>query len=155
MDANLGRSGLIMDEAKRRPAPRGKPKDPEGNRAAILAASVAEFAARGFHGGRVNTIAQESGCDKQLLYYYFSSKEGLYIAALEYAYAQARLSQADLPVDPADPLRSLVDIVLAAFVFVTERPDIIRLIANENIEKARFLKRPPLSGTSTHPLLTS
>src|SRR6478672_13230516 len=111
-----------MNEARARPAPRGKPKDPEGNRAAILAAAVAEFAARGFHGGRVNTIARESGCDKQLLYYYYSSKEGLYIAALEYAYTEARLSQADLPVDPADPLQSLIDIVLAAFDFVTDRP---------------------------------
>jgi AcrR family transcriptional regulator len=121
--------------------PRKKPKEPEGNRAAILASAIAEFATRGLHGGRVGSIAKASGCDKQMLYYYYTNKEGLYIAALEHAYAQIRGSQMDKPVDRVDPLKSLTETVLASYDFVTANSDIIRLIANENVEKGEYLKK--------------
>ena len=131
---------------KKSPAPnaRRKPKDPEGNRSAILLAAIAQFAARGFNGGRVDAIAKASGCDKQMLYYYFTSKEGLYIATLEYAYTQIRQSQSERTIDPRQPLESLCELIVSSFDFVLEHPDIIRLIANENNERAVFLKKSTL-----------
>jgi AcrR family transcriptional regulator len=123
---------------------RKKPKDREGNRAAILAAAVAEFAARGLHGGRVDAIAKAGGCDKQLLYYYFTNKEGLYVAALEHAYSQIRESQTDRPLDRDNPLQSLIDLVLASYDFVTANSDVIRLISNENLEKGEYIKKSSL-----------
>ena len=43
----------------------------------ILDAAAAEFAEHGFAGSRVDRIARLAGCNKQLLYHYFGSKEGL------------------------------------------------------------------------------
>ncbi len=48
----------------------------------ILAAARREFAARGFSGARVEAIARAAGCNKAMLFYYFSSKEKLYQAVL-------------------------------------------------------------------------
>ncbi len=49
----------------------------------ILSAAVREFAHNGLAGARVERIAAAAGVNKQLLFHYFGSKEGLHRAALE------------------------------------------------------------------------
>jgi TetR/AcrR family transcriptional regulator len=51
-------------------------------RADILRAAEQEFARAGFAGGRIERIAASAGVNKQLLFHYFDSKEGLFAAAL-------------------------------------------------------------------------
>jgi TetR/AcrR family transcriptional regulator len=48
----------------------------------ILLAAAEEFAAKGFAAVRIDQIALKSGCNKQLIYYYFESKAGLRDAVL-------------------------------------------------------------------------
>lgn len=48
----------------------------------ILAVAVAEFAAHGYGGASVATIAARAGISKPLIYQYFDSKDGLYLACL-------------------------------------------------------------------------
>ena len=55
------------------------------SRSRILDAALDEFAAVGFAGARVDTIARLAGCNKQLLYHYFKDKNGLYEAVIERA----------------------------------------------------------------------
>ena len=50
---------------------------------AILDAAQREFAEKGFHGARMQTIANRAGANKALLHYYFRTKEQLYLRALE------------------------------------------------------------------------
>ena len=52
-------------------------------RGRILDSALREFAANGLAGARTESIAAAAGVNKALLYYYFESKEKLYIAALE------------------------------------------------------------------------
>src|SRR5450755_3869289 len=52
-------------------------------RARILDAALQEFSAHGLAGARTEQITTAAGVNKALLYYYFDSKEKLYIAALE------------------------------------------------------------------------
>lgn len=52
-------------------------------RADILAAAVREFGATGFSGARMERIAGAARVNKQLLFHYFDSKQGLFLAALE------------------------------------------------------------------------
>jgi TetR/AcrR family transcriptional regulator len=52
-------------------------------RTRILDAALSEFAAHGLAGARTDRIAHAAGVNKALLYYYFESKENLYVAALE------------------------------------------------------------------------
>jgi TetR/AcrR family transcriptional regulator len=52
-------------------------------RARILAAAVRQFSESGLAGARTEQIAEEARVNKAMLYYYFSSKQALYDAALE------------------------------------------------------------------------
>jgi TetR/AcrR family transcriptional regulator len=51
-------------------------------RQAIVEAGIGEFSTKGFSGARINTIARKAKVNKQLIYYYFDSKVGLYEAVL-------------------------------------------------------------------------
>jgi TetR/AcrR family transcriptional regulator len=59
-------------------------------RSRILDAALSEFAAHGLAGARTESIANAAGVNKALLYYYFESKENLYLAALEMISAKVR-----------------------------------------------------------------
>jgi AcrR family transcriptional regulator len=48
----------------------------------ILRAAMEEFAEHGFSGARINRIADAANANKQLIYHYFDSKDGLYAAVL-------------------------------------------------------------------------
>lgn len=63
---------------RRSPAPEKRQLDAERSRRALLGAALDEFAAKGFAGARVQDIADRAGVNKQLINYYFDSKEGLY-----------------------------------------------------------------------------
>src|ERR1700728_2140063 len=68
------------------PRPRRAPSGPERqrdadrSRRALLDAALEEVSLRGFSGDRVADIARRAGVNKQLINYYFGSKEGLYLA---------------------------------------------------------------------------
>ena len=51
-------------------------------REAILAAAATEFAAHGFAGASVDTIAARSRFNKAMIYYHFENKQGLYVEIL-------------------------------------------------------------------------
>ena len=55
-------------------------RDPEKTRARILAAATNEFAAKGFDGARVDTIARRAKTNKRMLYHYFGDKKALFEA---------------------------------------------------------------------------
>lgn len=50
----------------------------------ILSVAVGEFAAHGYAGASVATIASRAGISKPLVYQYFESKDGLYLACLHH-----------------------------------------------------------------------
>lgn len=68
-------------------APGRARRNSEATKASILAAARVEFAGKVLEGGRVDQIAHRAGVNKQLVYYYFGSKDELYTAALKAAYA--------------------------------------------------------------------
>ncbi|MEU1393454.1 MULTISPECIES: NAD(P)H-binding protein [unclassified Nonomuraea] len=53
-----------------------------GTRERILAASVAEFGAKGYSGARTAGITARAGVNQQLISYYFGGKQGLLVALL-------------------------------------------------------------------------
>jgi AcrR family transcriptional regulator len=69
----------------------------------ILRTAAAEFAEHGFAGARINRIADAAGVNKQLIYHYFDSKDGMYAAVL----AQMLTSMHDA-VDTASSIGQLV-----------------------------------------------
>lgn len=56
----------------------------------ILDAALAEFGEKGYAGARMDEIAACAGANKQLLYHYFGSKDGLFEAMLHRSYHDFR-----------------------------------------------------------------
>jgi len=111
------------------------------SKADILDVATSEFATNGYAGARVDAIAAHTRTTKRMIYYYFGSKERLYLAVLERAYAQIRQVEREVRVDelaPADALRRLAE---ATYVHHTTHPDFMRLVAIENIHRAEHLIR--------------
>lgn len=49
----------------------------------LLAAARVEFADKGLAGARIEDIARDAGITKQLVYHYYGSKDGLFVAVLD------------------------------------------------------------------------
>lgn len=107
----------------------------------ILAAATDEFADKGLAGARVDVIAEESGVNKQMIYYYYGSKEDLYLAVLERAYAAMRQSERELNLADLNPIEAITKLVEFKFDYYTKNPAMIRLLATENMQNAHYLKR--------------
>jgi AcrR family transcriptional regulator len=82
------RSAQIAARSTRKAVPRRSPREESSvaasgdRRQAILEAAIKEFSAKGLSGARVDAIAHGARVNKQLIYYYFDSKVGLYEAVL-------------------------------------------------------------------------
>ena len=91
----------------------------------ILAAAEHEFAAAGFAGGRIERIASRARVNKQLLFHYFGSKDGLYAAAV-----QSLLERLDPPpagaATPGEELRTLIAMLHSA---MKDAPGVLGLLA--------------------------
>ncbi len=61
-----------------------KAKTPNA-RQRVLETAIGIFAEKGYAGTSVREIAEQAGVSKPMLYYYFKSKEGLFLAILEMA----------------------------------------------------------------------
>src|SRR5438046_554474 len=67
----------------------------------IVAAAREEFARRGFAGARVEQIARRAGVNKQLLFYYFHSKRGLFQAVLAQSAGELETALAGIGCRPS------------------------------------------------------
>jgi TetR/AcrR family transcriptional regulator len=78
------------------------PKDDASARQRILDAAIAEFADVGLAGARVDRIAERAGANKQLIYYYFRDKDGLFDEAIRSMAKRFTEVRSTLPPAPAD-----------------------------------------------------
>lgn len=115
--------------------------DPERTRQEILAAAREEFAERGLDGARVDAIAARTNTVKRMIYYYFGSKEGLYLATLEAAYAEIRQAENALELDRLSPVEAIRRLIAFTFDYDEAHPDFIRLVSTENMHHARHMAR--------------
>ena len=97
------------------------------SRALITSAALAEFAQHGYAGARVERIAHRAGVNKQLVFYYFGSKAGLYQTVLEGAAGEATAQVSQKPaLQPA--VEQLRKAFAELFDGLAHRPDLTRLI---------------------------
>lgn len=110
-------------------------------RDAILAAAQHEFAAKGLSGARVNAISSRARANKRLIYYYFGSKDGLYLAVLERAYEGLRGAERKLNLDHLEPETAIRRLIEFNFEYCRKHPELISLINNENLHQAKHLRK--------------
>ena len=127
--------------------------DPARTREKILLRATEEFARTGFEGGRVDRIAQRSGLSKNMLYYYFHSKEKLFLAVLERMYATLREAQCELSVRTADPITAMEQLIRHTFVAMESNPAAISLLNEENKHRGKYLRKSQRVRSLYNPLL--
>ena len=105
----------------------------EKRRAAILAAALEEFAARGFAATRLDDVARRARIAKGTIYLYFRDKESLFQELV-----RAMLSPLVGTIEAAPlrdlPIRAVAEMIVDVFVneiYGTRRKDVIRLIIAE------------------------
>jgi AcrR family transcriptional regulator len=141
MTAAQARERQSAVERPRGASRRKQVRDADRTRANVLAAATVEFAEHGFGGARIDRIARRAGANKQLIYYYFGSKEKLYVAVLDSAYAGIRSAEAELHLADLNPVRGITELTLFTWRYHVENPTLVSLVRTENLHKAKYLKR--------------
>lgn len=116
-------------------------RDADRSQLAILASARDEFSARGLAGARMDSIAERAGLNKRLIYYYFGSKDDLFLAVLERVYADIREAEQRLHLDEIDPVEAIRQLVSFTWHYYLEHPEFITLLNSENLHCAAHLKR--------------
>lgn len=106
----------------------------------ILDAALEEFAHHGLGGARVERIAQRAGANKRMIYYYFRSKEALFLAVLEASYAHIRSAERTLDLEHRDPREAVKRLVEFTWHYYLEHPEFMTLLNSENLHKGRHVK---------------
>jgi AcrR family transcriptional regulator len=113
--------------------------DPDRTRADIIAVAMREFSEKGLAGARVDEIAALTKTSKRMIYYYFESKEGLYLAVLEESYRAMREIESGLLLDSFEPQEALRRLVAFTVEYQFQHPEFIRLVMTENIHRGQYL----------------
>lgn len=116
-------------------------RDPLRTRARILAAALDEFARHGLGGARVDRIARRAEANKRMLYYYFGSKEALFLAVMEESYAQIRAAERSLDLEHRDPREAVRRLVDFTWNYHLAHPEFMTLLNSENLHKGRHVRR--------------
>ncbi|WP_227308189.1 TetR family transcriptional regulator [Acidisoma cellulosilyticum] len=127
--------------------------DPDQTKEDILAVAAKEFSDLGLAGARVDAIAELTKTSKRMIYYYFESKEGLYLAVLERAYQSIRAVEDKLALGKLAPEQALMTLIDTTFDYDESHPDFIRLVAIENIHRAEHMARSSSIATLNVPVI--
>jgi AcrR family transcriptional regulator len=113
--------------------------DPERTMANILEVAMAEFAEKGLAGARIDEIAAATQTSKRMIYYYFESKEGLYLAVLEESYRRMREIESQQHLEDLPPEAALRRLVEFTFDHHFSHENYIRLVISENMNRGQYL----------------
>lgn len=105
----------------------------------ILRAATKVFARYGYEGGSVEKISQAAKSFDRMIYYYFGSKEGLFIEVLEDMYRRMNDAELELVLDleqPVDSLKGVIDFVLT---YYSKNPEFITLLNTENLHRGKHI----------------
>lgn len=105
----------------------------------IIEVAMAEFAEKGLAGARIDEIAAAMQTSKRMIYYYFGSKENLYLAALEESYRRMREIESQQNLDNLEPVEALRRLVEFTFDHHCSHENYIRLVISENMNRGQYL----------------
>jgi TetR/AcrR family transcriptional regulator len=116
----------------------GRTRIQERNRALILEAGLAVFAAQGFRGATLDGIAKAARLSKPNLLYYFPSKEAIHLALLE-GLLDAWLAPLRRLDPEGEPVAEVLAYVRRKLELARDFPRESRLFANEVLRGAPHL----------------
>ncbi len=143
----------MIDTTTKQAAVKRVGRNAETAKADLIAAARREFADKGFALAGIEAIAEPTGLNKKMIYHYFRSKEGLYIAVLEENYLGIRKMEESLHLEDYVPLAAIRRLVEATWDYYVANPDFLALVNQENLLRAEYLKKSGIVKRRTSTLL--
>jgi TetR/AcrR family transcriptional regulator len=110
-------------------------------RTKILQAAISEFGERGFAAASTDDMAERCGVNKRMIYYYYGSKEGLYLSALEAVFENLVAREREIKIEDRDPAVAIEAIINLKIDYYLENPHFVSFLSMENFYKARHLRK--------------
>ena len=107
----------------------------------ILRAATKVFARYGYEGGSVEKISKAAKSFDRMIYYYFGSKEGLFIEVLEETYKRMNDAESQLQLDVENPVDALQDVIRFVVGYYRKNPEFITLLNTENLHKGKHISK--------------
>lgn len=107
----------------------------------ILRAATKVFARYGYEGGSVEKISQSAKSFDRMIYYYFGSKEGLFIEVLEDMYRRMNDAELELDLDLEQPVASLKEVIRFVVTYYSKNPEFITLLNTENLHRGKHISK--------------
>jgi AcrR family transcriptional regulator len=133
--------------------PEPQSRDADRSQQAILLASRVEFSTYGLGGARMDRIAERAQLNKRLIYYYFKSKDDLFRAVLEAAYADIRTAEQGLHLTDLEPTQAIRRLTEFTWNYYIEHPEFITLLNSANLHLARHLTQSERVREKNSPLI--
>lgn len=153
---------MVNDQRMPRPRPPDPPRpaeprsrDADRSQKDILDAGLREFAEFGLGGARMDRIAERAGVNKRLIYYYFDSKERLFLAVLERAYEGIRGEEQQLNLTQVEPIEAIRRLIAFTWNYYIAHPEFLTLLNSENLHRARHLKQSAKVRSMHSPLVST
>jgi len=113
----------------------------QDTRDSILRAATKIFAKHGFSGGRIDEISKAAKSYDRMIYYYFGSKEDLFIAVLEDMYRKFNEAETALELSSDQPVESLTAVISFMWSFYQRNPEFITLLNDENLHRGKHIAK--------------
>jgi AcrR family transcriptional regulator len=121
-------------------------------KARILKAAVKVFTRDGYAGGRIEQISSEAESNDRMIYYYFGSKEKLFVRVLEHTYEAFNQAEGMLRPDLSNPVQALRDRVAFVWHYYVKHPEFVAILNIENLHEGTHARQSSelrrLSGTT-------
>lgn len=121
--------------------PRRRGRTPGATRDNLLKAAIQAFAELGFDGTPVQRISRQARSNDRMLYYYFGSKEKLFVAVLESIYREMWDGESALALDYGDPVGALNTVIRFTMDHYLHHPEMVTLLNTENLHKGRHVSK--------------
>lgn len=125
----------------------------QDTRASLLKAAVEVFAESGLNGGSVSRIARLANSHDRMIYYYFGSKEGLFVATLEEIYRQYNESESAVVLDLKRPVDALETAVVFFVRYFRDHPEFVTVLNSENLHRGKHISRSLLASQFSKPAI--
>ena len=102
---------------------------------------------------RLFAIARRAETNERMLYYYYGSKEKLFLTVLEHMYFRFKQAEEQVQIESSDPREAVIQLARFVWDFYYENPEFIRLLNSENLHEARHLKTSPHLGELVNPVI--
>ena len=94
----------------------------------LLETAIGMFAEKGYAGTSVREIVEKAGVSKPVLYYYFKSKEGLFLAILDLAEDLQKQLLSEILGSKGDVLSRLLTLYRRIYAGISERRSLYKMI---------------------------